>query len=61
MRNLKPKPKIISQSKTQLPHTYVLKDLVPDLTNFYSQYKSIEPWLKKKGTGDGVNWLVLYL
>merc|ERR550514_1452744 len=31
-----------------LPHTYVLKDLVPDLTNFYSQYKSIEPWLKKK-------------
>lgn len=32
-----------------LPHTYVLKDLVPDLTNFYSQYKSIEPWLKKKG------------
>lgn len=30
-----------------LPHTYVLKDLVPDLTNFYSQYKSIEPWLKK--------------
>jgi len=31
-----------------LPHTYVLKDLVPDLTNFYSQYKSIEPWLKKR-------------
>lgn len=31
-----------------LPHTYVLKDLVPDLTNFYSQYKSIEPWLKRK-------------
>lgn len=31
-----------------LPHTYVLKDLIPDLTNFYSQYKSIEPWLKRK-------------
>jgi succinate dehydrogenase (ubiquinone) iron-sulfur subunit len=31
-----------------LPHTYVVKDLVPDLTNFYSQYKSIEPWLKRK-------------
>lgn len=31
-----------------LPHTYVLKDLVPDLTNFYSQYKSIEPWLKRR-------------
>jgi len=32
-----------------LPHTYVLRDLIPDLTNFYSQYKSIEPWLKRKG------------
>lgn len=28
-----------------LPHMYVIKDLVPDLTNFYSQYKSIKPWL----------------
>jgi len=33
-----------------LPHTYVVKDLVPDLTNFYNQYKSIEPWLKRKTT-----------
>jgi succinate dehydrogenase / fumarate reductase iron-sulfur subunit len=24
----------------------VLKDLVPDLSEFYEQYKSIEPWLK---------------
>jgi len=24
----------------------VVKDLVPDLNNFYKQYKSIEPWLK---------------
>ena len=24
---------------------HVIKDLVPDLTNFYSQYKSIKPWL----------------
>merc|ERR1719502_1181155 len=31
-----------------LPHTYVVKDLVPDLTNFYNQYKSVEPWLKRK-------------
>ena len=31
-----------------LPHMYVIKDLVPDLTNFYAQYKSIEPWLKVK-------------
>merc|ERR1711904_663059 len=33
-----------------LPHTYVVKDLIPDLTNFYNQYKSIEPWLKRKDT-----------
>ncbi|KAF9428949.1 succinate dehydrogenase complex, subunit B, partial [Podila epigama] len=31
-----------------LPHTYVIKDLIPDLTEFYSQYKSIEPFLKQK-------------
>ncbi|KAJ3304488.1 hypothetical protein HDV03_002697 [Kappamyces sp. JEL0829] len=31
-----------------LPHTYVVKDLVPDLTHFYKQYKSIEPFLKQK-------------
>jgi succinate dehydrogenase (ubiquinone) iron-sulfur subunit len=28
-----------------LPHMYVIKDLVPDMTNFYKQYKSIKPWL----------------
>ncbi|NXM91058.1 SDHB dehydrogenase, partial [Oenanthe oenanthe] len=31
-----------------LPHMYVVKDLVPDLSNFYAQYKSIQPYLKKK-------------
>ena len=31
-----------------LPHMYVVKDLVPDMTNFYQQYKSIKPWLKQK-------------
>jgi len=31
-----------------LPHMYVLKDLVPDMTNFYDQYKSIQPWLKRR-------------
>ena len=30
-----------------LPHMYILKDLVPDLSNFFAQYKSITPWLKK--------------
>ena len=29
-----------------LPHLPVVKDLVPDLTHFYAQYASIEPWLK---------------
>ena len=29
-----------------LPHLPVVKDLVPDLTNFYAQHRSIEPWLK---------------
>jgi succinate dehydrogenase / fumarate reductase iron-sulfur subunit len=28
-----------------LPHQPVIKDLVPDLTLFYAQYASIEPWL----------------
>merc|ERR1711967_175537 len=28
------------------PHMFVVKDLVPDMSNFYAQYKSIEPWLK---------------
>ena len=27
---------------------YVIKDLVPDMTNFYEQYKSIKPWLRTK-------------
>ncbi|MFZ9499977.1 MAG: succinate dehydrogenase iron-sulfur subunit [Beijerinckiaceae bacterium] len=29
-----------------LPHMQVVKDLVPDLTGFYAQHASIEPWLK---------------
>jgi succinate dehydrogenase / fumarate reductase iron-sulfur subunit len=29
-----------------LPHMEVIKDLIPDLTNFYAQHASIEPWLK---------------
>src|ERR1700761_529630 len=30
-----------------LPHPYVVKDLVPDLTLFYKQYKSIKPYLRR--------------
>jgi succinate dehydrogenase / fumarate reductase iron-sulfur subunit len=29
-----------------LPHLPVVKDLVPDLTHAYAQYRSIQPWLK---------------
>ncbi len=29
-----------------LPHMMVVKDLVPDLTGFYAQHASIQPWLK---------------
>ena len=41
-----------------LPHMFVVKDLVPDMSNFYEQYKSIQPWLMtdkimKIGSMDG--------
>ncbi|MFQ5785237.1 MAG: succinate dehydrogenase iron-sulfur subunit [Alphaproteobacteria bacterium] len=29
-----------------LPHLPVVKDLVPDLNNFYAQYTSIKPWIQ---------------
>jgi succinate dehydrogenase / fumarate reductase iron-sulfur subunit len=29
-----------------LPHQPVIKDLVPDQSHFFAQYRSIEPWLK---------------
>ncbi len=28
-----------------LPHMFIIKDLIPDYTNFYAQYKIIKPWL----------------
>lgn len=33
---------------TPLGHMYVVKDLVVDMTNFYNQYRSIQPYLKRK-------------
>eukprot|EP00088_Acartia_fossae_P003996 TRINITY_DN11714_c0_g1_i1.p1 TRINITY_DN11714_c0_g1~~TRINITY_DN11714_c0_g1_i1.p1 ORF type:complete len:301 (-),score=71.89 TRINITY_DN11714_c0_g1_i1:263-1165(-) len=39
-----------SDKKTKiypLPHMYVVKDLVPDMNNFYQQYRSIQPWLQR--------------
>ncbi|OMJ28380.1 Succinate dehydrogenase [ubiquinone] iron-sulfur subunit, mitochondrial [Smittium culicis] len=37
-----------------LPHMYVIKDLVPDMTYFYKQYASIEPWLQRKDPNGAV-------
>jgi succinate dehydrogenase / fumarate reductase iron-sulfur subunit len=31
-----------------LPHMAVVKDLVPDMTHFYAQYASVEPWMKTR-------------
>eukprot|EP00118_Oscarella_pearsei_P017444 m.172879 g.172879 ORF g.172879 m.172879 type:complete len:257 (+) comp39087_c0_seq15:31-801(+) len=31
-----------------LPHMFVVKDLVPDMSNFYEQYRSIKPYLRKR-------------
>jgi len=40
-----------------LAHLYVVKDLVPDMTNFYDQYKSIKPWLQTTNKkADNAEW-----
>ncbi|MBI1237735.1 MAG: succinate dehydrogenase iron-sulfur subunit [Alphaproteobacteria bacterium] len=39
-----------------LPHMPVVKDLVPDLTQFYQQYASIEPFLKSKSPEPETEW-----
>jgi succinate dehydrogenase / fumarate reductase iron-sulfur subunit len=39
-----------------LPHLPVIKDLVPDLTVFYAQYASIEPWLKTDSPSPQTEW-----
>ncbi|MCP4182684.1 MAG: succinate dehydrogenase iron-sulfur subunit [Hyphomicrobiales bacterium] len=40
-----------------LPHMQVIKDLVPDLTNFYAQHEAIEPWLQTKSPQPQKEWL----
>ncbi|HYD24077.1 MAG TPA: succinate dehydrogenase iron-sulfur subunit [Croceibacterium sp.] len=35
---------------TPLPHMQVVKDLVPDFSEFYAQYASIRPWLQTVST-----------
>ena len=39
-----------------LPHMPVIKDLVPDLTNFYAQHAFIEPWLQTKSATPEKEW-----
>ena len=39
-----------------LPHMPVIKDLVPDLTNFYAQHAFIEPWLQTKSPTPEKEW-----
>jgi succinate dehydrogenase / fumarate reductase, iron-sulfur subunit len=40
-----------------LPHQEVIKDLVPDLSVFYAQHASIEPWLKTVSPAPEKEWL----
>lgn len=39
-----------------LPHMPVIKDLVPDMTNFYAQHRSIEPWLQTDTSTPPKEW-----
>jgi succinate dehydrogenase / fumarate reductase iron-sulfur subunit len=39
-----------------LPHMPVIKDLVPDMTMFYAQYASIEPWLHTSTPEPQTEW-----
>jgi succinate dehydrogenase iron-sulfur subunit len=39
-----------------LPHMPVIKDLVPDLTNFFAQYEYIEPWLQTSSRAPESEW-----
>lgn len=39
-----------------LPHMPVVKDLIPDLNNFYAQYASIEPYLQTKTPAPEKEW-----
>ena len=39
-----------------LPHLEVIKDLVPDLTLFFAQHQSIEPWLQTESPSPETEW-----
>jgi succinate dehydrogenase / fumarate reductase iron-sulfur subunit len=44
-------------SISPLPHMPVVKDLVPDLTLFYAQYASIQPWLQTETPEPQKEWI----
>ena len=39
-----------------LPHMPVVKDLIPDLTLFYAQYASVQPWLQTETPQPQKEW-----
>ncbi|MEQ1889218.1 MAG: succinate dehydrogenase iron-sulfur subunit [Alphaproteobacteria bacterium] len=43
-----------------LPHLEVVKDLVPDLNNFYAQYASIKPYLQTVSPEPQMEWRQSY-
>jgi succinate dehydrogenase / fumarate reductase iron-sulfur subunit len=43
-----------------LPHMPVIKDLVPDLTRFYAQHATIEPWLQTTTPAPEKEWRQSY-
>eukprot|EP01126_Amoeba_proteus_P016507 TRINITY_DN1765_c0_g1_i14.p1 TRINITY_DN1765_c0_g1~~TRINITY_DN1765_c0_g1_i14.p1 ORF type:complete len:226 (+),score=40.10 TRINITY_DN1765_c0_g1_i14:333-1010(+) len=47
---LKPIKEVVGDDNTvtiyPLPHMPIIRDLVPDLNNFYKQHASIQPWLQ---------------
>ena len=45
-------PKKVSRI-APLPHMFVVRDLVVDMSNFYAQYKSIKPYLVRKDEVSG--------
>ena len=39
-----------------LPHMPVVKDLIPDLTHFYAQHASVQPWLATETPAPAKEW-----
>lgn len=40
-----------------LPHMHVIRDLVPDLGQFFRQYEQMQPWLQTKEPAPEQEWL----